>query len=229
MVGRAVPSFTLLLLVIGASSPALADNESIAVGEPSPQGEQQVERPSLPKLLGYGKGEDGTHAFLFGRKDGPPIVFIGQPGALEELDVLGMERGSGKFLVDTLELGDIVFDTTDRSVIIPGDVGFIQKRPTRVMRGKPDKAVFEEAMARMGFVRTPAQLHVPPSSGTVRMLPRPRSLTAVASHGRPHILQQSAHQRHTMRVRSVRRPTARTKSTVTGRSRVRTTGRAAAR
>ena len=226
MAGRALPSLALALLLSAGASSALADTETIAVGEPAAQDAPQTERPALPKLLGYGKGEDGTHVFLFGRRNAPPVVFIGQPGALEELEVLNMERVTDKFLVDTLEMGDIVFNTTEKSVIIPGDVGFIQKRPTRVMKGRPDKAVFVEAMQKMGFVRAPSPVQVPQASGA-RVIARPREMLTTGGPSRLGIFQQTAaRSKVTARAKNTRRPTARVRSQARGRQAVRTTARA---
>jgi hypothetical protein len=157
MAGRALPSFTLLFLLTAGASQALAQDEGIAVGEPSPNGgERQAAAP--PKLLGSGKGADGTHVFLFGRQGAPPVVYMGQPGDLKEVEVLGIERYPGKFVVDTFEHGEIHFNTPNRgsktwSVTIPGEVGFNAKHPTVTLSGKPDHAVFAEALQRMGYVR----------------------------------------------------------------------------
>ena len=158
MAGRALTSFTLLFLLSAGSSRAFAQDEGIAVGEPNPNGgERQAAAP--PKLLGSGKGADGTHVFLFGRQGAPPVVYMGQPGDLKEVEVLGIERYPGKFVVDTFEHGEIHFNTPNRgskewSVTIPGEVGFNTKHPTVTMRGKPDQAVVGEALSRMGYRRS---------------------------------------------------------------------------
>ena len=95
MAGRAFHSLSLIVLLAVGSSAARADEEGIAVGEPSPNQGQRVEAPQpLPKLLGFGKGADGTHAFLFARENQPPVVFIGKPGELREHEVLNMDRGA---------------------------------------------------------------------------------------------------------------------------------------
>lgn len=213
MAGRALPSFCFLALLAGGSSAARAENETIAVGEPSPQQERTEAPPAaapLPKLLGFGKGEDGTHAFLFGRKNGPSTVFLGQAGALQELDVLGMERYPGKFVVDTLQVGQIEFHTTDKSVIIPGDVGFIQKRPTRVMSQTPDKVVFVEALARMGVVPMPVAAATPPKAIAGHLLARGQQL-AKGKHGERL---RSFSRRLRTRQRATRRPPTRGRVTV---------------
>lgn len=218
MAGRALPSFTLLFLLTAGSTAALADEgENIAVGEPNPNGE--AARPAAPpKLLGSGKGADGTHVFLFGRQGAPPTVFIGQPGQLQELEVLGIERYPGKFVVDTFERGEIHFNTPNRgsnrwSVTIPGEVGFNAKHPTVVMSGAPDKAVFVEAMQRMGYVRTTphSAQTLPGSSG--RVLESTRSSTSLAGGGRMGALTMLKKSAASMKARKLRRPTASAKTT----------------
>lgn len=212
MAGRALSSFFVLALLAAGSSSARAENETIAVGEPSPGQQQQAEAPArpLPKLLGFGKGEDGTHVFLFGREGAPPVVFIGQPGDLKELEVLGIERGKGKFMVDTLEIGDIVFNTTEKSVIIPGEIGFNSKRPTRVMKGTPDKAVFVEALARMGYVRRAASPAQTLPSALGKVVARGRQL-ASGTHtgGRVGVFNKATRSGTSMRARLPRRPPGR--------------------
>ena len=228
MAGRALPSFCLALFLAAGSTAARAENEGIAVGEPSPtQQQQQAETPApLPKLLGFGKGEDGTHVFLFARQGASPVVFMGQPGDLKELEVLGIERGKGKFMVDTLEMGDLVFNTTEKSVIIPGEIGFNSKNPTRVLKGTPDKAAFVEAMARMGYARrapTPVQAA---TQGLVKIIARSRELTTSGNSGRLGVFQQSAQARGKLRAKSsVKRPVARVRPGARSGQSVRTSAR----
>lgn len=222
MAGRALSSFTLLALLTAASSVARAeDPQQIAVGEPSPQREA-ADAPSAPKLLGAGKGEDGTHAFLFGRREASPVVFLGQPGQLQQLEVLGIERYPGVFVVDTLELGTIKFDTARGSVIIPGDVGFIQKRPTRVMSKTPDRVALAEALGRMGYVRkapTPAQAI---TGAAARVVAKGKQMTSTGGDHRLGIFSSAKGRGQvTAKARSMRRPTAKLKQ----KARVRATAR----
>jgi hypothetical protein len=227
MAGRALPSFCLALFLAAGSTAARADNEGIAVGEPSPTQQQQAETPApLPKLLGFGKGEDGTHVFLFSRQGQAPVVFIGKPGDLQELEVLGIERGKGKFMVDTLEMGDLVFNTTERSVIIPGEVGFNSKKPTQVLKGKPDQAAFVEAMARMGYARRAPTAVQSAAQGLVKVVARSRELAAANGNKRLGFFQQSATSRAKIRAKSsVRRPVARVRPGARSGQSVRTTAR----
>ena len=190
MAGRALPSLTLLFLLTGASSALAQEGEGIAIGEPNPSAPQEQAKPSAPpKLLGSGKGTDGTHVFLFGRQGAPPTIFMGQPGELREVEVLGIERYPGKFVVDTFEHGEMVFNTPNRgrkgwSVTIPGEVGFTAKNPTRVMNGAPDEAVFVEAMQRMGYVRkTPLSSQTLPTSSGARLVDNTSVSTSLAGGG----------------------------------------------
>jgi hypothetical protein len=218
MAGRALPSSALLLFLVAGSSQALAQNEGIAIGEPNPSAPQEQAAPSPPKLLGSGKGADGTHVFLFGRQGAPPVIYMGQPGQLQEVEVLGIERYPGKFVVDTFEHGEMQFNTPNRgskswSVTIPGEVGFNAKHPTRVMSGAPDQAVFVEAMQRMGYVRkTPLSSQtLPPPSG--RAVENTRVSTSLAGGDRlggvTTMMKKTA---ATMKARRFRRPTARAKT-----------------
>ncbi len=215
MAGRALPSLSALLFLLAGSSQALAQNEGIAVGEPNPNGGERQAAP-VPKLLGSGKGADGTHVFLFGRQGAPPVIYMGQPGQLQEVEVLGIERYPGKFVVDTFEHGEMQFNTPNRgsktwSVTIPGEVGFNAKHPTVVMSGAPDKAVFVEAMQRMGFVRrTPLSSQtLPASSG--RAVENTKVSTSLAGDrlGAFTMMKKSA---ASMKARKFRRPTARAKA-----------------
>jgi hypothetical protein len=231
MAGRALTSSALLLFLVAGSSQALAQDEGIAIGEPNPSAPQgQAERPAaaVPKLLGSGKGADGTHVFLFGRQGAPPVIYMGQPGQLQEVEVLGIERYPGKFVVDTFEHGEMQFNTPNKgsrswSVTIPGEVGFNAKHPTRVLSGAPDKAVFVEAMQRMGFVRrTPlsSQTLPPPSGRVVENTRASSSLAGGDRLGGVTLMKKSA---VTAKARRFRRPpTSRLKAHVQGR---RTTGR----
>jgi hypothetical protein len=210
---------------------ALADNENdIAVGEPSPNGQRQAAPP--PKLLGSGKGADGTHVFLFGRQGAPPVIYMGQPGQLKELEVLGIERYPGKFVVDTFERGEMIFNTPNRgstswSVTIPGEVGFNAKHPTVVLKGAPDQAVFVEAMGRMGYVRrTPLSSQtLPGSSG--RAMESTSASTSLAGGDRMGAFTMMKKSAASMRARKVRRPVSRAK--MMAKSRVPKSGRAAVR
>ena len=226
MAGRALPSFAFLLLLTAGSSAAFAqEGEGIAVGEPNPNGGAQGQAAPPPKLLGSGKGQDGTHVFLFGRQGAPPVIYMGQPGQLQEVEVLGIERYPGKFVVDTFEHGEIHFNTPNRgskswSVTFPGEVGFNAKNPTVTLSGAPDKAVFVEAMQRMGYVRrTPLSSQTLPAT-IGRLVENLRSSTSVAGGNRQGAITMmkkgaSAKARY-------RRPTARLKTRFTGRT---TTGR----
>ena len=190
MAGRALPSLTLLFLLTGASTALAQEGEGIAIGEPNPSAPQeQAQRAAPPKLLGSGKGTDGTHVFLFGRQGAPPTIFMGQPGQLREVEVLGIERYPGKFVVDTFEHGEMVFNTPNRgskswSVTIPGEIGFNAKNPTRVLSGAPDEAAFVEAMQRMGFVRrTPLSSQTLPAPSGARLAENSRASTALSGGG----------------------------------------------
>jgi hypothetical protein len=226
MAGRALSSFTLLALLTAATSVARADDpqQQIAVGEPSPQAQRQAEPQPPPKLLGFGKGEDGTHAFLFARREAPPVVILGQPGQLEELEVLGIERYPGKFVVDTLELGTIEFrrGAHDNGVIIPGEIGFNAKHPTRTLRGTPDREVFAEAMSKMGFVRrapSPAQT-LPTTGAGVETRARGSRLTSTVAGDRMgpvNMMKKTAKAR--MKARTFRRPVAKSRVRMTARTR----------
>jgi hypothetical protein len=219
MAGRALTSSALLFFLVAGSSQALAQ-EGIAIGEPNPSAPQeQAERPAaaVPKLLGSGKGADGTHVFLFGRQGAPPVIYMGQPGQLQEVEVLGIERYPGKFVVDTFEHGEMQFNTPNKgsrswSVTIPGEVGFNAKHPTRVLSGAPDKAVFVEAMQRMGFVRrTPlsSQTLPPPTGRAVENTSVSTSLAGGDRLGGVTMMKKTA---ATMKARRFRRPTARAKA-----------------
>jgi hypothetical protein len=228
MSGRALPSFTLLFLLAAGSSQAFADNgEGIAIGEPNPNGGGERQAAAPPKLLGSGKGADGTHVFLFGRQGAPPVVYMGQPGDLKEVEVLGIERYPGKFVVDTFEHGEIHFNTPNRgsrewSVTIPGEVGFNAKHPTVKLSGKPDQAVLGEALQRMGYVR-----RTPHSAQTLpeflgRVLGGGRATTSLAGGERMGGI-TAMHKSSAARMKARRfraktsrlRPMARTRMTVT--------------
>ncbi|HEU5058227.1 MAG TPA: hypothetical protein VFU21_16960 [Kofleriaceae bacterium] len=219
MAGRALPSFLALFLLTATSSAALADGDDGSAGDPAPAAEQPAEKPALPKLLGSGKGADGTHAFLFGRQGAPPVIYMGQPGQLRELEVLGIERYPGKFVVDTFERGEIHFNTPNRgskawSVTIPGDLGFNAKNPTVVMSDAPDEAVFLEAMQRMGFVRrTPLSSQTLPSSAPGRLAEKPSVSTSLAAGDRMGVVTMMKKGAAHMKARAFRRPTARAKTT----------------
>lgn len=226
MVGRALPSFSLLFLLAAGSTTALAENgENIAVGEPSPNAQREAAPP--PKLLGSGKGADGTHVFLFGRQGAPPVVFMGQPGDLREVEVLGVERFPGKFVVDTFEHGEIHFNTPNRgekgwSVTIPGEIGFNAKHPTVVMRGAPDRAVFDEAMQRMGYVRrTPLSSQTLPASSARNQAATRLSTTLSGGERMGGILAMAKKKAASMKARKFR-PTARAKTTARARTTART-------
>ncbi len=228
MAGRALPSSALLFLLVAGSSQALAENEGIAVGEPNPNGgEAQAAPAAPPKLLGSGKGQDGTHVFLFGRQGAPPVIYMGQPGNLQEVEVLGIERYPGKFVVDTFEHGEMQFNTPNRgskswSVTIPGEIGFNAKHPTVTMSGAPDKAVFFEAMQRMGYVRkTPLSSQTLPSS-SARLVESTRASTSLTG-GRHGAITAMKKRAATLKARNrLKPPTARIKAHIQGR---RTTGR----
>lgn len=224
MAGRALPSLALLTLLTAGSSQALAQNEGIAVGEPNPNGgERQAAAP--PKLLGSGKGADGTHVFLFGRQGAPPVVYMGQPGQLKEVEVLGIERYPGKFVVDTFEHGEIHFNTPNRgstawSVTIPGEVGFNAKHPTVTLNGTPDREVLGEALGRMGYGR-----RTPLSSQTLpeflgRVLSGARSSSTLAGGGRSDALTMMKKGSTSMKARRFRRPTAKTRMRPMARTRM---------
>ena len=226
MAGRALPSFCLVLFLAAGSSQAFAQNEGIAVGEPNPNGGEAQAAPP-PKLLGSGKGADGTHVFLFGRQGAPPVIYMGQPGQLQEVEVLGIERYPGKFVVDTFEHGEMHFNTPNRgskswSVTIPGEVGFNAKHPTVVMGGAPDKAVFVEAMQRMGYVRkTPLSSQTLPSS-SARLVESTRASTSLTG-GRHGAITAMKKRAASLKARNrLKPPTARVKAHIQGR---RTTGR----
>jgi hypothetical protein len=142
MAGRKLPSLLALFLV--SALPAVAAAEDAA-----PDGGE-------PKVLGGGADDSGNHLFLFGRPGAGPTVFAGQAGKMRQIDVLGIERFPNLFVVDTLELGTIKFDTTPgrRGVSIPGDIGFARPddpsfRPTRTFNRMPDANVFVEVMTMM--------------------------------------------------------------------------------
>ena len=223
MAGRALPSSALLFLLVAGSSQALAQDEGIAIGEPNPAQPEQVERAAPPKLLGSGKGADGTHVFLFGRQGAPPVIYMGQPGQLQELEVLGIERYPGKFVVDTFEHGEMVFNTPNRgskswSVTIPGEVGFNAKHPTVTMSEAPDKAVFTEAMQRMGYVRrTPLSSQTLPAS-IGKLVENLRASSSRAGGDRQGAITMMKKSTTDAKARNRRRPpTARLKSRFTGR------------
>ncbi len=225
MAGRALPSFALLLFLAAGSSRALADNnEGIAVGEPNPNGgERQPAAP--PKLLGSGKAADGTHVFLFGRQGAPPVIYMGQPGQLKELEVLGIERFPGKFVVDTFEHGEMHFNTPNKgskswSVTIPGEIGFNAKHPTVVMSGAPDQAVFAEAMQRMGYVRkTPHSAQTLP--GTIgRVVETIRSQSSLRGGNRSGVFDMHESRGVKAKARSFRRPTAKNRTRPVARTRM---------
>jgi hypothetical protein len=220
MVGRALPTFSALLFLLSAgSSQALAEGEGIAIGEPNPgAGAGQPQAAPVPKLLGSGKGADGTHVFLFGRQGAPPVIYMGQPGQLQEVEVLGIERYPGKFVVDTFEHGEMQFNTPNKgsrtwSVTIPGEVGFNAKHPTRVLSGKPDQAAFVEAMQRMGFVRrTPLSSQTLPTSSGRGLVENTRAQTSVAGGDRLGGVQMMKKSAASAKARRFRRPTARAKT-----------------
>ena len=220
MAGRALPSFFLALFLAAGSSQAFAQNEGIAVGEPNPNGGEGQRAAPPPKLLGSGKGADGTHVFLFGRQGAPPTIFMGQPGDLKEVEVLGIERYPGKFVVDTFEHGEIHFNTPNRgskawSVTIPGEVGFNAKHPTVVLSGTPDRAVFVEAMQRMGYVRrTPLSSQTLPGSSGAGLTAATRSSTQLDGGGRMGALTAlKKGGAAAMKARKVRRTSAHAKTT----------------
>ena len=165
MARRSLPSLLALFLV--SAAPAVAAAEDAA-----PDGAAQGE----PKVLGGGADDNGNHLFLFGRPGAGPVVFAGQAGKMREVDVLGIERFPNLFVVDTLELGTIKFDTTPgrRGVIIPGDLGFHQPndpsfRPTMTFNRMPDPNVFVEVMT---MVRPASAEPAAPRQIEGRVLPR---------------------------------------------------------
>ena len=219
MAGRALTSLTLFFLLAAGSSQALAEGEGIAIGEPNPNGGQAPQAAPVPKLLGSGKGADGTHVFLFGRQGAPPVIYMGQPGQLQEVEVLGIERYPGKFVVDTFEHGEMRFNTPNKgskgwSVTIPGEVGFNAKHPTRVMSGAPDKAVFVEAMQRMGFVRrSPLSSQTLPTSSGRCTVDNTSVSTSLASGNRlGGVTAMMKKTTTSKKARGFRRPTARAKA-----------------
>ena len=119
-------SVTLLVLVL-LPLPAFAEGND---GDPA-QAVEEVDAPR-PKIISSGQDAGGHHAFLAVTPKGP-MVFWGPKDEVAELDVLSMQRIKDGFLVDTLEEGEIIFETgrTPR-VIKRGGVGF-NAHPTRVM------------------------------------------------------------------------------------------------
>lgn len=90
----------------------------------------------------------GNHAVLV-RSGERMAVLMGKPGQMTALDVVGAQRSGPSFMVDTLQEGLIEFNTRDKAAIIRGDVGFIQRRPTRTFSKSPDKAVVDKVNAMM--------------------------------------------------------------------------------
>src|SRR5688572_29585500 len=142
MPGRAALSLRFSVLV-ALATPAVALAED--------GGEQAQRAPRQPpKLLGSGQDAAGVHTFLFGNKGEPSVVVMGKAGELEEYEVLGIKRYPGKFVVDTLEKGEIIFDTNEGTALIRGSMGFrIPNNPKfkepQEFNQAPDPAVFLQA------------------------------------------------------------------------------------
>jgi hypothetical protein len=107
------------------------------------------------RILGSAQGERGVHAFLLRRADSKMSVMLGKAGALRSLEVLAIERGKNTFVLDTLEAGRVVFDLRDGSVILPGDIGFVQRHPTVVLSQSADPRVVAELQEQLGKAAAP--------------------------------------------------------------------------
>lgn len=109
-----------------------------------------------PRILTAVKDASGTHAILMMRPDGKMAALLGKPGKLRPLDILSVNRAGPSFAVDTIQEGMVMFNTRDHAVTIPGDVGFIQRRPTRTFSSPADKAVVDRALGRTATARPKA-------------------------------------------------------------------------
>jgi hypothetical protein len=136
------PSVTLVVLAL-LSTPAFAEGE----GNPA-DAVENVDAPK-PKIISSGQDGRGFHAFLAVSPKGPQ-VFWGPKEDLAELDVLSMQRIKDGFVIDTLEEGEIIFETgrTPR-VIKRGTPGF-NGRPTLVMSHAVDAGLREHLGRQLG-------------------------------------------------------------------------------
>ena len=141
--------FLAALTLATTSSPARAQEG----GEPPAAPPAAAEKP---RILTAVKDASGTHAILMMRPDGKMAALLGKPGKLRPLDILSVNRAGPSFAVDTIQEGMVMFNTRDHAVTIPGDVGFIQRRPTRTFSSPADKAVVDRALGRTATARPKA-------------------------------------------------------------------------
>ncbi|HUS64890.1 MAG TPA: hypothetical protein VMZ28_10130 [Kofleriaceae bacterium] len=167
---------TLVVLAL-ISGPAFAENDpAVAV--------EQVDGPK-PKVISAGQDPRGVHAFLAVTPKGP-MVFWGPKDELAELDVLSMQRVKGGFLIDTLEEGEILFETGRTTRVIKRGVpGFNSPQPTIVFGHPPDAGLRDEVSQRLGGATTPKSsvaVEIPTDSAHVRF-PAARRPPNGSQHG----------------------------------------------
>jgi hypothetical protein len=134
------PVVAFLVLALFSTQAYAEGNENAA---------EQIDVPK-PRIISSGQDGAGMHAFLAVTPKGP-MVFMGKADGLEELDVLGMSRIKDGFVVDTLEKGELVFETGETNRVIKrGTPGFNSLRPSVVMGGKADRALHDQVMERIG-------------------------------------------------------------------------------
>lgn len=190
-------SVTLLVLAL-LTSPAWAEG-----GDPEGAVEQ-VDGPK-PKIISSGQSADGVHAFLAVTPKGP-MVFMGKSDDLGEIDVLSMQRTKGGFLIDTLEEGELLFETgrTPR-VIKPGIPGFVSPRPTIVFGRAADPGLLDQVRRKLPGSTPKATVSVEiPAEGAVVRFPRGAASAGPGTQRGP-VAQNARAPRARLRARSMSR------------------------
>lgn len=193
-------SVTLVALFLVAT-PAWAE------GEDPNDAVEQVDGPK-PKIISSGQDAGGTHAFLAVTPKGP-IVFMGPTDDLAELDVLSMQRTKGGFLIDTLEEGELLFETgRTQRVIKRGVPGFNSPQPTIVMSAAVDPGLLDQVRRKLGGTEPKNIVSVDtPDMATVRF---PAAQHQVApGHGKGPTAMHATARRARLRARSTSRGRAR--------------------
>ena len=154
---------TLVVLAL-ISAPAFA-------GENDPAEAVEEVDAAKPKIISSGQDPSGLHAFLAVSPKGP-MVFWGPKNELAELDVLSMQRVKGGFLIDTLEEGEILFETGRTTRVIKRGVpGFNSPQPTIIFGHPPDAGLRDEVRQRLGGAITPKSsvaVEIPQDAAHVR-------------------------------------------------------------
>ncbi len=171
---------TVVLIVLAfLSTPAWAEGG----GDPG-DAVEQVDGPK-PKIISAGQDPAGGHAFLAVTPKGPR-VFMGPKNDLRELDVLSMQRIKDGFMIDTLEEGEIIFETgRTQRVIQRGVPGFNSPRQTIVRGAAPDAAALDHVHGLLGGgapKTSGVEVQVPAENAAVRF-PAARDAKGGRMHG----------------------------------------------